>query len=56
MAKDVFIIPKSGSIDFKDSSVIQANIYESNGDLYVDSISGSVIIGNGTSSDRKSVV
>ena len=51
MAKDVIITPASGIIEFDDTSVLKASIYESAGDIYINPVSGNVILGDGTPAD-----
>lgn len=51
MAKDVLITPASGLVEFKDTAVLKGSVYESSGDIYVNSISGTVVLGSGTPAD-----
>lgn len=48
MAKDVVIVPANGSISFSNNSVLEATIYNNNGDLYLSPNSGNVILGDGS--------
>jgi hypothetical protein len=50
MPKDVIITPASGLVEFKDTT-LKGSIYESSGDLYVNSVSGTVVLGDGTPAD-----
>jgi hypothetical protein len=48
MTKDVLITPSGGIIEFKDTAIQKASIYELNGDLHLDANGGDVVLGDGT--------
>jgi hypothetical protein len=51
MPKDVIITPASGLVEFKDETVLKGSVYESSGDIYVNSVSGTIVLGDGTPAD-----
>lgn len=50
MAKDVLITPASSLVEFQDTSVTVASIYESNTDLHI-TANGAIVIGDGSPSN-----
>jgi len=48
MANDVIITPATGLVEFKDNNVLKGSIYESAGDIVINPVTGSVVLGDGT--------